>query len=218
MLTMVVPTFSTMFEEFDKELPQVTQTLIGFSNDLRANGLKYVGIAIGAFFAFRWAIRTPRGRRVWLSWLMSLPLVGDLMIQAAMQKFTMNLANLLASGVSIFESLRILEGIFKTNPVFRDAVAHMSQGIMRGRTLTSAMKATNMFTHYTVNMTRIGEEAGTLSAVHSEVARHYRGKIETLVHRMASQVETVLIVLMAVVVGTTLIALYLPMFDLASGA
>lgn len=218
MLTVVVPTFTTMFAEFDKELPAVTQSLIAFSDNLRANGLKYVGGAIAFFLAFRWAIRTPRGRRVWVSWLMSLPLIGDLMIQAAMQKFTLNLANPLSSGVSIFESLRILEGIFRDNPVYRDALQHMSQSIMRGRTLTTAMKATNMFTHYTVNMTRIGEEAGTLSNVHAEVARHYRGKIESLVHRMASQIETVLIVLMAVVVGTTLIALYLPMFDLASGA
>jgi type IV pilus assembly protein PilC len=218
MLTMVVPTFATMFEEFDKELPQVTQSLIAFSNGLRANGLMFLGCAVGGFFGFRYLIRTPRGRRIWQSWLMSLPLIGDLMVQSAMQKFTLNLANLLASGVSIFESLRILEGVFKSNPIYRDAVAQMSQSIMRGRTLTAAMKSTSMFTHYTVNMTRIGEETGTLSSVHAEVARHYRVKIETLVQRMAAQVETLLIVLMAIVVATTLIALYMPMFDLAAGA
>lgn len=217
MMTMVVPTFKDMFKEFDKELPGPTKTLVAISDDLRANGLYYLVAAVAAAFAFRAWVRTEGGRKTWNRFVMSLPIVGDLIVQGAMQKFALNMSNLLAAGVSMLESLGIVRGVFRRNPAYAEATERMTQQIGRGATLTQALASPGLFTSFMVNMTRIGEESGTITEVYAEVARFYRGKVETTVERLASQVETVLIILMSVMVAAVLIALYLPMFELSAG-
>ncbi len=218
MMTLVVPTFKQMFAEFGKELPGPTQSLVAVSDDLRAHGLFYLLALAGGILAFRAWLSTDSGRRQWTRMLMSLPVIGDLMVQNAMQRFALNLSNLLSAGVSILESLDIMKGIYRANPVYREAMEQMSQTIARGGTLTQAARGTGVFTGFMLNMTRIGEESGTLTEVHAEVAKFYRGKVETTVQRLASQVETGLIILMSMIVAAVLIALYLPMFELSSGA
>jgi type IV pilus assembly protein PilC len=216
MMTLVVPTFKEMFAEFGKELPGPTQSLVAISDDLRARGGAYAIGLVVAVLAFRSWTRTAGGRRTWNRFLMSLPIVGDLMVQTAMQKFALNLSNLLAAGVSMMESLEIVRGVYRKNPAYEEATARMSQQIGRGATLTQALSSSGLFTSFLVNMTRIGEESGTINEVYTEVARFYRGKVETTVGRLASQVETVLIILMSVMVAAVLIALYLPMFELSA--
>lgn len=217
MMTMVVPTFKSMFAEFGKQLPGPTLTLVAISDNLRANGGAYALGAVVGVFAFRGWTRTEGGRRHWNRFLMSLPIVGDLMVQTAMQKFALNLSNLLAAGVSMMESLEILRGVYRKSPAYEEATARMTQQIGRGATLTQALSSSGLFTSFLVNMTRIGEESGTITEVYAEVARFYRGKVETTVGRLASQIETILIILMSVMVAAVLIALYLPMFELSAG-
>jgi type IV pilus assembly protein PilC len=218
MMTLVVPTFKQMFAEFGKELPGPTQSLVAVSDDLRAHGLFYLLMIGAGIVVFRGWLSTDSGRRQWTRLLMSLPIVGDLLIQSAMQRFAQNLSNLLSAGVSILESLDIMKGIYRANPLYRDAMDDMAQTIARGGTLTQAARGTGIFTGFMLNMTRIGEESGTLTEVHAEVAKFYRSKVETTVQRLASQVETGLIILMSLMVAAVLIALYLPMFELSSGA
>lgn len=217
MMTVVVPTFKSMFAEFGKELPGPTLKLVAISDNLRANGGTYALMLVIGAVLFRSWVRTEGGKRLWTRFLMSLPVIGDLMVQSAMQKFALNLSNLLSSGVSILESLDIVRGVYRSNPAYQDATAKMSVQIGRGATLTQALASTGLFTSYMVNMTRIGEESGTITETHAEVARFYRGKVETTVQRLASQVETVLIILMSIMVAAVLIALYLPMFELSAG-
>jgi len=218
MMTMVVPTFKKMFAEFGKELPGPTQTLVAVSDDLRANGFFYLLALAGAMLAFRSWLATDSGRRLWTRFLMSIPIVGDLLVQNAMQRFALNMSNLLSAGVSILDSLDIMKGIYRGNPLYRDAMEQMSLTIARGGTLTQAVRGTGIFTGFMINMTRIGEESGTLTEVHAEVAKFYRTKVETTIQRLAAQVETGLIILMSLMVAAVLIALYLPMFELSSGA
>ena len=217
MMTLVVPTFKTMFAEFGKELPGPTKALVAISDDLRANaGIYVLGVVI-AVIAFRSWVRTESGRRTWNRFLMSLPIIGDLMVQTAMQKFALNLSNLLAAGVSMLESLDIVRSVYRRNPAYEEVTGRMAQQIGRGATLTQALSSSGLFTSFLVNMTRIGEESGTITEVYAEVARFYRGKVETTVERLASQVETILIIMMSVMVAAVLIALYLPMFELSAG-
>lgn len=217
MMTLVVPTFKDMFKEFGKELPGPTQALVGISDDLRANGLAYIAGLVVAVLVFRAWLRTDGGRRTWNRFVMSVPIVGDLVVQTAMQKFALNMSNLLSAGVSMLESLDILRGVYRRNPAYLDAIEGMHGQIGRGATLTQAVATSGLFTSFMTNMTRIGEESGTIDEVYSEVARFYRGKVEHTVERLASQAETLLIILMSVMVAAVLIALYLPMFELSAG-
>lgn len=217
MMTMVVPTFKDMFAEFDKELPGPTQTLVAISDDLQANGLAYLAGLVVLAVLFRAWLRTSPGRALWNRFVMSLPIFGDLIVQGAMQKFALNMSNLLSAGVSMMESLDILRGVFRRNPAYLASVERMHQQIGRGATLTQALSTPGLFTSFMVNMTRIGEESGTITEVYSEVARFYRGKVETTVERLSSQIETGLIIFMSVMVAGVLIALYLPMFELSAG-
>ncbi|RMH04943.1 MAG: type II secretion system F family protein [Planctomycetota bacterium] len=216
MLVFVVPTFASMFEDMGKELPDLTIKVLAASDFLRERGHWLLLGLIGAFYAFRQYIRGEDGSRVWTKFLISMPLSGDLMVQTAMQTFSQNLASLLQSGVPLLESMDALKGIFGRNPVYRAAMKRLAQHIGRGGNLADGMAVTGVFTSFSINMTRIGEESGTLPEVHAEVAEFYKRKVEVVVTRIASNIETVLIVLMGLAVALILTALYLPLFEMAT--
>lgn len=216
MLIFVVPTFAQMFTDMGKELPELTQKVLAASGFLRARGVWLLGGIVAAVILFRRAIATPDGERLWSKFLISTPLVGDLLVQTAMQQFSQNLSSLLQSGVPLLDSIDSLKGIFGRNVVYRAAMKRVAQHVGRGGNLAEGLEVTGVFTSFSINMTRIGEESGTLPEVHAEVAEFYSRRVEIVVSRLAGNVETVLIVLMGMAVALILTALYLPLFEMAT--
>jgi type IV pilus assembly protein PilC len=216
MLTVVVPTFQQMFADFGKELPGPTLVLIGISENLRENGVRYIAWIVGGIIVFRKYIRTESGGLLWTRFLMSVPIVGDLMVQTAMQRFAQNVSILLGAGVPVLETIAAMKGIYSNNPVYRSSMKTMAQHVGRGGNLSDAMASTGLFTVFIENMSRIGEQSGTLPEVLEELSDFYRTKVEVFAGRIASQIETILIGLMSVVVGAVLISLYLPLFEMSA--
>ena len=216
MLVVVVPTFQTMFDDFGKELPGPTKALIAISENLRDNGSRYLMFAVAGFIAFKKFISTKSGGLMWTKFLMSVPIVGDMIVQAAMQRFAQNVSILLGAGVPVLETLDAMKGIYSSNPVYQSSMKQVAQYVGRGENLSDAMASTGLFTVFLENMSRIGEQSGTLPEVLAELADFYRQKVEVFAGRVASQLETILIGLMSVVVGAVLISLYLPLFEMSA--
>lgn len=216
MLVVVVPTFESMFADFGKELPAPTQMLIAMSDDLRTNGVNYIMYIVAAIFAFRKFIATPKGGLIWCRFTMSVPVVGDMIVQSSMQRFSQNVAILLDAGVPVLETIDAMKGIYSYNPVYQSAMKKVAQHIGRGGNLSDALGTTGLFTAFLENMARIGEQSGTLPEVLAELSDFYRTKVEVFAGRVAAQLETILIALMSIVVGALLISLYLPLFEMSA--
>lgn len=216
MLIFVVPTFASMFEEMDKELPAITVKVMEISDFLRAHWLRLVGGIALALFAFKRWLKTDNGLITWSKLTVSMPLFGDLIVQSSMRAFAQNISALLRAGVPVLDSLDAMKGIYKSNPVYRAAMKRTAQHVGRGGNLADGLESTGVFTAFLANMIRIGERTGELPDVMAEVAAFYSRKVETVVTRIAGNVETVLIVLMGVCIALILTALYLPLFEMAT--
>ena len=216
MLIFVVPTFAQMFEDMDKELPAITVKIMALSDFLRANFQYVIGGIIAGFFAFKSWLKTEPGAITWSKTVISTPLFGDMVVQASMRSFAQNISALLRAGVPVLDSLDAMKGIYKENPVYRAAMKRTAQHVGRGGNLADGLESTGVFTAFLANMIRIGERTGKLPDVMEEVGNFYGRKVEVVVTRIASNIETVLIVLMGMSIAVILIALYLPLFEMAT--
>jgi len=215
MLWLVVPTFTKLFNDLGAKLPGITQVVVDASDFLVAYGPHVVlGLVVGAV-AFRQFLKTESGRRCVGGVGLTLPLVGELMVQSAMYRFASNLALLLKSGVPMLETLSTLGGVFHTSPHYRDALARAYGRVAAGRSLASALEESGLFTTMITNMVRIGEESGQLASVMEQLAPYYKEKMEGLLARVTKLMEPVIIMGMGVTISGMMLAIYLPMFEMA---
>lgn len=215
MLWMVVPTFAKMFKDMGAELPGMTQFVVDASNFLVADGLYMLGGIVVCVFAFRKYARTETGRRQLIGVGIGMPMIGELIVAAAMYQFASNIALLLKSGVPMLETLDVLEGVFHTVPVYRDAMARVHNRVGSGRPLAASLDETGLFTTMITNMVRVGEESGQLSSVMQQVAPYYKEQMETMIGRVTKLLEPVIIMGMGTTIAGLMLSIYMPMFEMA---
>ena len=217
MLWKVVPTFAEFFGDSDMKLPAMTRGVIALSNFVAARGLTLVGgTVVGVFFLRRY-LRTPRGKRQIDTLSFMVPIFGELVVQAAMEKFASTLKMLLRSGTPFLEAIRSTQEQFSNNTQYYAALGTVWDSVSRGRPLATALHETGLFTPMLVNMVRIGEETGQLVEVLEHTAGYYRGKVDTLITRVTGVLEPLIVVFMGVVIAVLLSSIYLPMFQMAGG-
>ncbi len=217
MLWKVVPTFAEFFQDMGGELPLITQWVVGLSEFLQANGFKMIGGTIVGVFLLRRYVRTPNGRNVKDVLLIATPVVGDLVIQTAMEKFTSNLSLLLRSGMPLLEALRAVREMFNNNAVYAGALKSVNARVARGSSLADALTQTLLYTDLVISMVRIGEQSGTLPESLAHIAKFYRERVKVQVERVTGLMEPLIVVGMGVVVAVILASVYLPMFQASSG-
>lgn len=215
MLWLVVPTFAAMFKDMGAELPGITQFVVDASDFLVHYGIYIVLGIIGVVVAFRQYMKTESGRRRVLGIGLAIPLIGDLIVQAAMYRFASNTALLLKSGIPMLETLTALESVFYTNPIYRDALASVQGRVGAGRPLAVSLEETGLFTTMITNMVKIGEESGQLSPVMEQIAPYYKEKMEGLIAKVTKLLEPVIIMGMGTTVAGLMMSIYLPMFEMA---
>jgi type IV pilus assembly protein PilC len=215
MLWFVVPTFAGMFEEMNAELPGVTQAVLRVSDLIAAYGLYGIGgLVIFGFLARRY-LRTEAGLRRAKAAMMAMPMIGDLTIQAAMYRFSSNLALLLKSGVPILETLTVVGSVFRNNPAFCDAIGHARNRVAAGRSLAESLEESGLFTTMMINAVRIGEKSARLGPVMDEIAPYYKEKMNSFLGKVTKLLEPCIIVGMGGTIAAVLLAIYLPMFEMA---
>lgn len=215
MLWLVVPTFAGMFKDMGAELPGITQFVVDLSDFIVRYGI-YILLGVGAVaFMFRRYARTEGGRRRLIGIAVGLPMVGDLVVQAAMYRFSSNIALLLKSGIPMMETLDTLGSVFHTNPIYRDALERVRKRVAAGRPLASSLEETGLFTTMISNMVEIGEQSGQLAQVMEQIAPYYKEKMEGLIAKLTKLLEPIIIMGMGITVAGLMMSIYMPMFEMA---
>src|SRR4030067_1086039 len=213
MLTYIVPVFAKMFSGVVAALPMPTQLVFNISNFLRSNILFFFAFVIAAAVGLRFYIKTDKGRLNFDKFLLRVPLIGSLIRRSSVARFTRTLGTLLSSGVSILDALAITA---KTagNRVIHDAVKKSILSIAEGETITQPLKDSGVFPPMVTKMIAVGEKTGGLDDMLNKIADFYEEEVNAAVAALTSIIEPVIIVIMGVVIGGILIAMYLPMFDI----
>lgn len=211
----VVPTFADLFQGLGAQLPFATRIVIHASDAVITYGLPTAaGVALG-LFATRRYYATEAGRRVIDAWLLKTPTLGAVLRKVAVARFCRTLSTLLASGVPILEGLDITART-AGNAVVEQAIQTARSRIERGETVAAAVRATSVFPPLVGQMINVGEAAGALESMLSRIADFYEEEADTAITALLKLMEPAVIVVLGVVVGGIVIALYLPIFDLVN--
>jgi type IV pilus assembly protein PilC len=212
----VVPRMSDLFAGFGTELPLVTQIVVGLSAWLSANVLWFGPLFIGGTIAiFLWS-RTARGRLRVDSFLLKIPLAGNLVIQLSVAQATRSLATLLAGGITLVESWEIASESI-TNRELRRRSSEILPMIREGRSFTESLEEAGWLPLLAIDMIGIGERSGSLREMLDEVAVFYDAESEVRLEQLTTTLEPAILVVMGGVVVTILLAIYLPIISSISG-
>jgi type IV pilus assembly protein PilC len=215
LLLKVIPVFKKMFEGMGGQLPGLTQALITASEFTQKYFLFMGAVIFAIYFAFNRFHKTEKGRWIVDSILLKSPVFGDLLKKVAVAKFSRTLSTMMSSGVPILEGLTIVS---KTsgNVVIEDALLKTRQSISEGRTISEPLAETGIFPAMVVQMISVGEATGALDSMLSKIANFYDDEIDVAVDSMTALLEPVMMVFLGTIVGGMIIAMYLPIFKLAS--
>ncbi len=213
LLIFVIPTFQSMFASANLELPLPTRVVIGMSNFLIHYWWALIGVIAGIVFAIRQYYGTPAGKKQLDGLLLKAPVLGDVIRKSAVSRFTRTLGTLVSSGVSILEGLEITA---KTagNQVVHDAVMESRQSIAGGETIAAPLEKSKVFPPMVISMIAVGEQTGGLDEMLSKIADFYDEEVDVAVSALLSLMEPAMIVVLGVIVGGMVVAMYLPIFDM----
>ena len=213
LLVFVIPTFSEMFASAGMELPLPTRVVIALSDFLIGFWWAILAVIGVAVFAIRRYYATSGGRKQIDTMMLHAPVLGDLIRKSAVSRFTRTLGTLISSGVSILDGLEITA---KTsgNRVVHDAVMESRQSIAGGETIAAPLERSKVFPPMVISMIAVGEQTGGLDEMLSKIADFYDEEVDVAVSALLSLMEPVMIVVLGVIVGGMVIAMYLPIFDM----
>ncbi len=217
LLYYVIPVFQKMFEDFGSKaaLPAMTQGLIDLSQWMRNNYFivfgTFFGIPLGIHFFKRW----PKGRYIWDKMMLKVPLFGELLRKVAVAKFTRTLGTMVSSGVPILDGLTIVARS-AGNRIVEEGVFYTRDKISEGKTMAEPLAEAKVFPGMVVQMIAVGENTGALDQMLVKIADFYDEEVDVAVDALTSLMEPIMLVSLGGMVGYFLIAMYLPIFSLAS--
>ncbi len=210
----VIPAFKTLFEGFGADLPAPTLIVMAISDFFVTWWWAIFG-AIGGglwFFFYTWK-RSEKMQSTMDRLTLKLPIIGDVIRKATIARFSRTLATMFTAGVPLVEALDSVAGA-SGNRVYYDATKRIQSEISTGTSLTVAMQNSNVFPNMVLQMTAIGEESGALDSMLSKVADFYEAEVDDAVDAMSSLMEPVIMVVLGVLIGGLVIAMYLPIFKM----
>ena len=215
LLLKVIPVFQKMFEGMGGKLPALTQLLITTSEFAQHYFLYIIAVFVVIYIAFTRFYKTEKGQWIVDSLILKAPIFGDLLKKVAVAKFSRTLSTMMSSGVPILEGLTIVS---KTsgNVVVENALLKTRQSITEGRSIAEPLAETGIFPPMVIQMISVGEATGALDSMLSKIANFYDDEIDVAVDSMTALLEPVMMVFLGGVVGGMIIAMYLPIFKLAS--
>ena len=214
LLTFVVPTFTKMFTEAGMQLPGLTMVVVRISDFLKVFWWLVLGAIGGGIFGLKKYLETEKGRANFDKMALKLPIFGPFARKAAVAKFTRTMATLLESGVPILTAFDIVADTVG-NVVIADAIMVAKASIKEGNTIAKPLTESGQFPVMVTQMIEIGEESGAITEMLSKIADFNEREVEEAVSALVSAIEPMAIVLMAVLVGFIVIAMFLPMFKIS---
>lgn len=213
MVTFVLPAFTDMLYALDVPMPLPTRLVIALSEGLRMYWYLLPVVVAGLFVALRVAYTSPRGRKHWDRLVLRLPIFGKLVHKTIIARFCRTLGTLLRGGVPILRALDVVRAV-AGNTLVVQAVEEAAVNVRAGASLAEPMARSGVFPPLVTQMITVGEETGALDTMLERVAAFYESEVETLVARLASLIEPVLIVGLGAIVGFIVIAILLPYFQM----
>jgi len=214
LLIFVIPVFAEMFESFGKELPKPTQWLINTSEFLKSYIIYMIIAAIGFWWALKKVVATPNGRRAKDVLLFKVPVLGSLIQKIALSRFCRTYAILLRSGVPILRTIEIVSNA-SGNTFIERACREISRNISQGGQLSEVVATMPYFPPTVKHMARAGEQTGNVDGMMNKIADFYDDEIDTTVDSLTSLMEPLLICFLGIVIGSIVMAMFLPIFNLA---
>ncbi len=215
MLLFIIPTFAKMFSDFGADLPMPTKIVLMFSNLLKMWWWALAGAGVGGMVALKSYYKTQKGRVVLDSIMLKVPVLGSVIRRAAVARFTRTLGTLISSGVPILDGLEITART-AGNAVVENAILKTRSSISEGNTIADPLRQCDVFPPMVVQMIAVGEQTGALDEMLTKIADFYDDEVDAAVEQLTSIIEPAMIVIMGVVVGGMLVAMYLPMFKLVT--
>jgi type IV pilus assembly protein PilC len=216
MLLKVIPVLEKMYHDMgNAKLPGPTQVVMGISHSFIDNWYLFVGVIVGTVFGIVSLRRTNGGREVTDRILLRLPIIGPTLRKIVVARFTRTLGTLLSSGVPILDALEICA---KTagNRVVQAAISKTKARITEGHDMAGPLGDSKVFPAMVVQMIGVGEQTGAMDQMLSKIADFYEEEVDAAVAGLTSLIEPVMMAFLGVVVGGLIIAMYLPIFKLAS--
>ncbi|MDH5786152.1 MAG: type II secretion system F family protein [Chromatiales bacterium] len=214
LLIFVIPQFEALFEGFGADLPALTKFVVDLSKFFQEQWFFIFASIGGAVYGFGQAKKRSQTFREAIERAsLNAPIVGDLMHKASVARFARTLATMFAAGVPLVDAMESVAGAVG-NVVYRTAVLKMRDGISTGTSITVSMEDVQLFPNMVVQMTSIGEEAGSLDTMLSKVADFYEQEVDDAVDGLTSLLEPLIMAFLGVVVGGLVLAMYLPIFKM----
>lgn len=215
MMTFVLPSFEEMFESMGAgQLPAPTRVVLGMSHFVMDNIVLLVIAQVGVIAGFTWAIRNPKGKYALDFLMLKLPIVGPIVRKGAVARFTRTLGTLLSSGVPILEALDIV-GRTSGNGVVERGLLAAREKVAEGSDIATPLMETGVFPSMVVQMIGVGESTGAMDEMLGKIADFYEDEVDDAVKAMTSLIEPIILVGLGGGVGGMLIAMYLPIFEMA---
>lgn len=214
-LIFVVPVFDKMFKDFGSTLPAPTQLVVNLSNAVKSYWWAIFGIVLLFVWIFKKYYNTERGRLQVDHMLLWSPVIGDLVRKVAVSKFTRTLSTMLQSGVPILDALGVVART-AGNKVIERAIVRVSAAIAEGRPIAEPLEESQVFPPMVVQMINVGESVGALDTMLEKVADFYDAEVDQAVDNLTAMIEPFMMVFLGGVIGGLVVAMYLPIFQIAS--
>lgn len=216
MMIFVLPAFKEVYANMGAELPALTQTVMDMSDFFVSYGwmvLIALGFAIYGFLKLK--ARSIKIQRRMDAILLRMPIFGDIVRKGTIARWGRTTATLIAAGVPLVDVLDSTAGA-ADNLIYEEATREIRTRVIQGLSMTSGMRATELFPNMMLQMSSIGEESGSLDDMLNKAAEFYEDEVDNAVGRLSAMMEPIIIVILGLVIGTLLVAMYLPLFNLGN--
>lgn len=216
LLLFVVPVFQDLFQSFGADLPAFTLFVIGISKWMQEWWWLFfgsIGVAIYTYLFFQ--KRSRPFNHFMDKMFLKIPIIGMILHKSAIARFSRTLSTMSAAGVPLVEALESVAGACG-NVIYADAVLKMREEVAMGQRLQFAMQQTQLFPHMVMQMLAIGEESGSIDEMLAKVADFYEEEVDNLVDNLSSLMEPIIMVILGILVGGLIVAMYLPIFKLGA--
>ena len=215
LMVKVIPAFRQVFEGMleGRSLPAFTRLVLAVSEAVKDHFI-YTAIGVAVFvILFMLFVRTKFGRRVFDKFKLKMPVIGPVVSKVAISRFTRTLGTLVSSGVPILQALTIVKET-AGNVIISNAVSAVHESVKEGETITAPLEASGVFPPMVISMVDVGEQTGALPEMLLKIADNFDDEVDNAVSAMTSLLEPIMIVFLAVIVGSIVIAMFLPLIDL----
>jgi len=216
LLIFVVPQFQSLFSSFGARLPAFTRGVVMLSDFLKSYWWVILIAGVGSFLWLRYVLRTSENaRRTRDRLMLKLYIIGPLLTKGIIARYTRTLSTTLEAGMPIVESMKAMANIMG-NSLYSDAVMRMCDDLNSGNSLSAAMTSTKLFPNMVIQMIAVGEASGRLTDMLNKIADYYEEEVNSIVDNLSSLLEPLIMVILGIIVGSFVVAMYLPIFKMGS--